>query len=239
LEIGDWRLSDNTQSLITHEDYRMAKNHRGRMAVVWMSILLGLCMTLTACAAQPVPASPNALQAELLAAWRQPQHGQWSLVWAQSPLPGPLVFEAWLTESAEAARFEILEADAPGWVGLAYTSDGHRAAYVNRLEDTPPVHGSAAELAFAPVSHAWARVDALLAQPPQSAQASRFRGDPVQKIALRYPTGQAVTAWFNTQTGFVVRAEVTGPDINLTLAARSIEPLEKPSPALFQIRAAP
>lgn len=208
-----------------------------KFRIALLGILCGLAMT--ACAAQAVTANPNALQTDLSAAWRRPQHGQWSLTWAQSPLPGPIIFETWLTEAAEAARFEILEADAPGWVGLAYINDGRVATYFNRLEDTPPVHGSAAELSFAPVSHAWKRVDVLLAQPPQSARTSRFRGDPVQQILLTYPSGQTLTAWFNTQTNFIVRVEVTGPDISLTLAARSVEPLVAPPPGLFQIRATP
>ncbi len=212
----------------------MTKTRYGPVAV-----LLGLWWALTACASPAVAPNPNTLQAELSAAWRQAQRGQWSLQWAQSPLPGPLVFEAWLTAAARQQRFEILEADAPGWVGLVYINDGTTAIWFNRLEDTPPARGPAAGLPFAPVSHAWALVDGLLSGQPQSAQTGRSRGDPVQKISLTYSGGQTLTAWLNTQTGFVVRLEVTGPDIGLTLAARSVEPLTAPMPGLFRIRAAP
>jgi len=194
---------------------------------------------LTACASPAAAPNPNALQAELRAAWGQAQHGQWSLQWAQSPLPGPIIFEAWLTEAGGRQRFEILEADAPGWVGLVYINDGVTATWFNRLEDAPSGRGPAADLPFAPVSHAWGRVGSLLAGQPQSARTGRSRGDPVQKISLVYPGGETLTAWLNTQTGFVVRVEITGPAIGLTLAARLVEPLPAPPPDLFRLRAIP
>ncbi len=187
---------------------------------------------LTACAsAQPV--NPLAVQQQAQTAWRQPWRGVWELNWRQSPLPGPLVFAGWHTESGAQRRYEILEAPLASLIGMTYVNDGLLATTFNKLEPDIPVVTATQTLSFSPVSDSLAIVDTLLAHPPQSAKEQAAGGD-ITQFTLHYPQGERLFLWLNTQNNLIIRIELHSANTDLTLAARQLEPLPAPHPRLFE-----
>lgn len=185
---------------------------------------IGLLISLIACAGPSV--APAEAQRQAAQAWAQAQHATFTLTWPQSPLSGPIVFEAWFTANRQQRRFEILQAPAPNLVGLVYISNGVSAGYANRLTPIPPVTG-ADTLPFSPLSDVLAVVDHLLAQPAQSARQS------AHTVALIYPAGEKLTLTLNPQTGLITQIALSNSDQAFTLVAQSPEPLAQTPPNLF------
>jgi len=188
---------------------------------------------LTACASAQSSVDPLFAQQEAQTAWQQPWRGVWELNWTQSPLPGPLVFAAWRTESGAQQRCEILEAPVASLVGMTYVNNGLAAKTFNKLEPDVPVVSATQTLSFSPISDALTIVNALLAQTPQSAE-EEPAGDAITRFTLRYPQGDRLSLWLNTQNNLIIRIELRSAKADFTLAARSLEPLPAPSPKLFE-----
>jgi hypothetical protein len=187
---------------------------------------------LTACAtAQSV--DPLSAQLEAQNAWQQPWRGVWELNWTQSPLPGPLVFAGWQPESGAQRRYEILEAPLASLVGMTYVNNGLSAATYNKLEPDIPVVTATQTLPFSPISDSLVIIDTLLVQTPQSAK-EQTAGGAITQFTLHYPQGERLSLWLNTQNNLIIRIELRSQNANLTLAARSLEPLPAPHPKLFE-----
>ncbi len=194
--------------------------------------LLLVFFLLTACAsAQSV--DPLSAQPEAQNAWQQSWRGVWELNWTQSPLPGPLVFAGWQTESGAQRRYEILEAPLASLVGMTYVNNGLSAATFNKLEPDIPVVTATQTLPFSPISDSLVIIDTLLVQTPQSAK-KQTAGDAITQFTLHYPRGERLSLWLNTQNNLIIRIELHSATADLTLAARSLEPLPAPHPKLFE-----
>lgn len=200
-----------------------------------LSVTVSVLATLSGCAATE-PADPAMAQSTAQQAWQQAQHGIWELNWEQMPLSGPVIFEAWIAEERTQRRFEILEAPAPDLVGLVYVSDGERAQITNRLEPIAPVIGPAS-LPFSPVSDAFEAVTLFPVNPVQSAQQQRRGSESVVEFIFTDVAGQTMSIRLDTRTNLIIKVELTGPDVNLTLNSRSLEPLSDPHPDLFTLTA--
>jgi len=197
-----------------------------------LHFLFALLLLAACTAVQPV--DPASAQLQARSAWQRPWRGVWELSWPQAPLSGSIVFEGWQTESGFQRRYEILEASVPSLVGLAYINDGVSATYYNRLDAADPVTDAAQTLPFSPISDALTAVDILLAQAPQSAK-RQAAGDSIIELTLSYIEGQSLTLWLDTQTNLIIRVELQSANTELTMAARSLEPLLTPHPKLFEI----
>ncbi len=201
------------------------------------TLALGLSVFFVASCANAHPVDPADAQARIKIAWEQPWHGTWELDWKQAPLPGPIVFEGWVTENAQKRRFEILEAPVPQMVGQVYVNDGVAVAYSNRLEEAMPVTVAGPDSPFSPVSDALDMVGRFLAQTPQSVeQRGSTRADPIVQYAFKYSAGQTLSVWLDLQHKRIVRVRLRAPGTSLTLAARSMESLFAPRPGLFKLK---
>jgi hypothetical protein len=217
--------------MFTHHYENKAPIVAGVLSVYCFGLIL-----LAACnASQPV--DPASAQRQAQSAWQQAWHGAWELTWPQSPLSGPLTFEAWFTEGGQQTRFEILEAPVPSLIGLVYVNNGASAGYYNRLQPGAVVSSTTQTLPFSPLSQAFQIIDHLLTQPPQSAQLQQAgpSNSPITKITLTYAGEKILNLWLNPQTNLVIRVHLKTPDTELALTARSVEPLGAPHPKLFMI----
>ncbi len=201
-----------------------------RISKIWVLCVLFFSL-LTACGTT-IPVSPAEAQTRVQSAWRADARGEWELQWRQMPLNGSVVFEGWTTAGHAAQRLEILEAPSPSLVGLVYVNDGAAAVIFNRLEESVPrVYGDAS-LPFSPVTDALALIDRTLAQTPQTVAVRK--GSPV-RYTFGWANGQSAKIWLDESAARVVRVEIhTGRD-DLTLAARSVLPLDNAPAGLFAV----
>ncbi|OQY27969.1 MAG: hypothetical protein B6243_12505 [Anaerolineaceae bacterium 4572_5.2] len=116
---------------------------------------------------------------------------------------------------------------------MTYVNNGLSAAYFNKLEPDISVVTATQTLPFSPISDALTTVDNLLSQSPQSAK-KQTAGDAITQFTLRYPKGERLSLWLNTQNNLIIRIELHSANADLTLAARSLEPLSTPHPKLFE-----
>jgi hypothetical protein len=79
-------------------------------------------------------------------------------------------------------------------------------------------------------------ISTQLAEPPQSAQQQPIDlpGGPALEIRLDYGGEQLLTIWLDTQNNLILKADLNSPTDQLTLIARSLEPLADPHPDLFK-----
>ena len=199
------------------------------------SLCLTLLLSLIACApAQPL--DPATAQAMAQSAWELGWHGNWELTWRDAPLPGAIIFEGWQTEGRAQRRFEILEAEVPGLIGLVYINDGRRARYFNRLEPAIPTTAGEPTLPFSPLTDAFDLATKYLAEQPLSARQRPLAlpQGPGLELPLTYSQGQTLTLWLDTTANLIVKASLDSPDARLTLIARALEPLARPHPHLFK-----
>lgn len=174
---------------------------------------------------------------EIPQAWAQGWHGVWELQWSAMPVPGPVVFEGWVTENRARQRYEILEADVPSLVGLAYVNDGSAAIIFNRLEETVPPERGGGDMPFSPVTDALAKVDRTLAQLPAVAQIRR--AGTLSRVDFSPAPGEAASVWVDETCGCVIRVTVHTSDSDFVLAARSMTKLDVPQPHLFEPKQLP
>lgn len=179
---------------------------------------------------------PVEAQTTAQAAWEQAWHGAWELAWREAPLPGSIIFEAWQTEAGRQRRYEILEADVPGLVGLVYVNDGQEATIFNRLDPTEPATHGGATLPFSPLTAAFQQVAALLAETPRSAtqETISLPQGPGLQITLIYPQERRLVLRLDMTANLILQARVEAPATRFVLVARSLEPLTEPHPRLFE-----
>lgn len=200
--------------------------------------LLVLCvfMSLSGCAATET-IEPGAAQTDLNRAWQADQHTVWEINWPEAPLGGPLVVETWRTGGRY--RFEVLEAEAAALFGQVLVFDGRQGWRYNRFEPEPPVES--APPALAPVTELLAKINAASTARPEHATARPARLDhgPAQEFRLSYgrePGGaeKYLTWWRDVDTGLPVRIHLVDGQQEITLRARSFEPLPRSQPELFR-----
>jgi hypothetical protein len=138
------------------------------------------------------PRAPEPAQAQVAAAWQANQHAVWDLTWPDAPTGGPLTVETWLADGRY--RYEILESTAPALIGETLVFDGLTAYRYNRLD--PPDEFTPVEARLSPVSDAFARVSARLAQPATAAteQPAQLNGRPVRLIILTFADAVTLAA---------------------------------------------
>jgi len=199
-----------------------------KICVIWVLFFV----LLTACGARQT-VSPAAAQARVQSAWGADWHGTWELQWQQMPLNGSVVFEGWVSAGRTRRRYELLEAPSPALVGLVYVNDGSAAVIFNRLEESVSATRGDAALSFSPVTDALARVDRVLAQPPQTVSARADGG--ITRYTFGWANGHSVKIWLDEALVRVVRIEIRTGDDSLTLAARTVSPLGAVPPGLFAV----
>ena len=211
------------------------KDAKDRKGLGYCFILLLLAL-LSACNA-PQTLAPDQAHGLAISAWQRGWHGVWALNWQESPIVGPIIFEAWQTEAGQQRRYEILESDVPALVGLTYINDGEMAIHFNRLEPTAPAATGGPNLPFSPLSDAFDKITALLAKTPQSAQrqAIDLPQGPGLQLTLTYPEKQVLTLWLDITNNLIIQANLEAPETHFTLSARSLEGLSNPHPKLFEI----
>lgn len=200
--------------------------------------LLVLCafMSLSGCAATET-IDPRSAQIDLNRAWQADQHTVWEIDWPEAPVGGPLVVETWRVGNRY--RLEILEAEAAALFGQALVFDGRQGWRYNRFEPEPPVES--APPALAPVTELLAKINAVSAARPEQATTRPARLDygPAHEFRLSYgrePDGaeKYLTWWRDVGTGLPVRFHLVDGQQEITLRARSFEPLPRPQPELFR-----
>ena len=170
----------------------------------------------------------------MVASWQADQHTIWEITWPTVPIVrGTLVVESW--RASRRYRHEILEAPAPALMGETLVFDGQQAWRYNRFD--PPTQFTPTEATLAPITDAFALIDALLATPPATAsrQAEQLNFVSTQKTVLAYPNGDILTLWQNLETGLPERIKIYDGQRQLTLNARSAEPLLNPPDELFMV----
>ena len=179
------------------------------------------------------PVALDAVQTQIIAAWQADQHAVWEIDWPAAPGGGPLTVEVWQAEPRY--RYEILEATVPDLVGETLVFDGANAFQYNRF--APPDEFSAVEPQLSPVSDAFAIVTTLLTRQPTGATEApaRVNNRTTNKIVLSFADNVILTVWLEETSGLLSQVEFSTGSQRGLLRARSIEPLSKPAPELFQI----
>jgi hypothetical protein len=198
-------------------------------------LYLTVLFFLSACT--PIqPIDPDTVQVMAQSAWEQAWHGTWELTWREAPLPGSIIFEGWRTEGGGQQRLEILEAQVPSLIGLAYINDGQTARYFNRLEPAIPTTSGDATLPFSPLTDVFDTVTKLLDGSPQSARQRPLTlpQGPGLELTLTYPQTQTLTLWLDTTNNLIIKADLDAPATHLSLIARTLELLVNPHPNLFK-----
>ncbi|GAB4437269.1 MAG: hypothetical protein Kow0031_19100 [Anaerolineae bacterium] len=205
------------------------------MAAMKNFVLLACCVALLAAGCTVAePAEPRPAAARVTAAWQAGQHTVWELYWPAAPVGGPVTVESWQADGRY--RYEILETAAPGLLGETLAFDGRTAYRYNRLN--PPAEFTPSEPHMSPVSDAFARISAQLAQPAIAAtgQPAQLNGRPVWHINLTFAGGATLAAWLDESTGLLAQIEVAGGNGDLMrLHARTAAPLPDPAPELFTV----
>ncbi|MEM7032999.1 MAG: hypothetical protein AAF629_25840 [Chloroflexota bacterium] len=193
-------------------------------------------LSVIACAT-PQTLESQAAQGMAQSALAQPWHGTWELDWQEAPIVAPIIFIGWQTEQGVQRRFEILEAPIPSMVGLTYINDSQTSHLFNRLEPEQPLITDDLTMGFSPITDAFTQVAIWLAKPPQSVTQRTVatpHGDGLE-LTFHYPQDMVLTLQMVQSLNLINQINITGPSINLTLIARSIERLDKPHPELFKV----
>lgn len=198
--------------------------------ILFLVVSAYACTTLT-------PLDPLTAQSTAQSAWKQSWHGTWELTWPASPITGPIIFEGWHDETLVQRRYEILEANTPSLIGLTYINDGTLAQHFNRLEPTVPPASGDSTLPFSPITDAFDKISALLAQPPQSAtqKAIELPQGPGLELTVNYAQSQTLTLWLDTTHNLITKATLESPNTRITLVARTLVPLNDVHPDLFSL----
>lgn len=199
-------------------------------------LILSVMVGLSGCAATDA-VDPRSAQIDLNRAWQADQHTVWEINWPEAPVGGPLVVETW--RAGGRYRFEILEAEVAALFGQVLVFDGRQGWHYNRFEPGPPAESDPP--ALAPVTELLAKINAVSAARPEQATARPARLDhgPAQEFRLSYspePGGaeKYLTWWRDVGTGLPVRIHLVDGQQEITLRARSFEPLPRPQPELFK-----
>ena len=202
------------------------------MAVRISTFVLLLQISLIACAATEEAVDAAGARAAVIDAWQQGQHTVWAIEWAAMPSGGPVTVETWRVNNRY--RFEILEAGAPAMIGETLIFDGQRAWQYNHFTVTSPK--TVATPWLSPISDVLVIVEQLLAQTPQAVSRTPvgISSGPAQKLRFQFAEEKILTVWLDDQMGLPVRLHLKTDRGEITMTARSYEPLIAPPAGLFE-----
>ncbi len=198
--------------------------------------LIVLVAILTACTSYE-HAPPDITQELVQNAWQQSWHGTWDLVWADSPVPGSIIFVAWHSEDKHQRRYEILESHVPSLVGMMYRSNGKTAHICHRFAP----HGasdlgltnSAESLSFSPITHAFEAVTQQLTYHPQTIT-QKIIDDNIIEYQFTYAKNSYLIAWLDMDKNLITSVNLHTPQASFNLVARSLEPLPESYKPIFE-----